>query len=146
MTTKKQKEICTIFGRGIENFTKDKFPTTSDVMKNYFYVKLHENIFDKEVRKIVCQRLVDHFKTIDPTAELLTDSRIIRKIQDIYEKKKKLQKNNTQKNQERVKDFKKSCSSIFEIRKIQRAPKEVTIKIVDVKNFKPIGYVKVEQY
>lgn len=142
MTTKKPKEKCNIFCRGIENFTEDKFPTTSDVMKIYFYVKQNETLFDNEIRKKVCQRLVEHFKSIDPTAQLLTISHINRKIKGIYEKKKKLQKSM---NPKRIEEFKKSCSSIFEIRKIQKPPKEVTIKIVDVKNFKPIGYVKLQQ-
>lgn len=142
MTTKKPKDKCNIFGKGIENFTEDKFPTTSDVMKIYFYVKQNETLLDNEVRKKVCQRLVEHFKSIDPTAQLLTISHINRKIKGIYEKKKKLQKSM---NPTRIEEFKKSCSSIFEIRKIQRPLKEVTIKIVDVKNFKPIGYVKLQQ-
>lgn len=100
-----------------------------------------------EIRKIVHDRLVEHFKTIDPTAELLSSSRINQKIKKFIEKKKMLEKSikkETVKNKSNIENFRQSCSSIFEIRKIQKAPKEVSIKIVDVKTFKPIKTVKFE--
>lgn len=147
MTTKKPKEQCYIFGRGIEEFTIDEFPTIADVMRNYFYVKQNVTRYDNEIRKIVIDRLVKHFKTIDPTAELLNEITIYRKIKKFHEKKKNLEKNKKNKKSEtNINNFRKSCSAIFEIRKIQKAPKEVSIKIVDVKTFKPIGHVKIKHF
>lgn len=134
-------DVCFVFGRGIKDFpNKDELPTEADVLKHFFYVKFKVTKLEIDARKIVSERVMQHFNRIDPTSEKLSLSRINVKIKNLWEKRKNLRKN---KKESHIVALRNKCSStIFEIRKQKPIPKTMSIKIVDVKNFKPLGYVE----
>lgn len=135
-----------IFGRGLKDFKVNINPTIADVMKNYIYFK--DNQKSSEARNNVCDNILRNWKKIHPSLhsnEIMTPRCIKAKIESVWSKRMKIQKIKCKKEQaNRLVDYRKICSNIFEIRKTKISLKKRKL-IKSSSNFNPISSIQIAE-